>query len=168
LFGAPNPQYLNGIAIAALQAIADTGATSIFIMERTPCKNIRPAIRPLTINLPDGTKVKLTHTCDITIPGLPKVLVGHAVPKLTIASLIGIRVLCNAGCKALFTKNKCYVWYNGNIILCGKKDPSTDLWTLPTLPINTDIEEGTQSIDELTSAPSQMVCPPPKKEPHCH
>ena len=27
LFGAPNPQYLNAIAIAALQAIADTGAT---------------------------------------------------------------------------------------------------------------------------------------------
>ncbi len=57
LFGAPNPQYLNAIAIAALHAIADTGATSIFIMEGTPCKNIRPAIRPLTINLPDGTKV---------------------------------------------------------------------------------------------------------------
>ena len=149
LFGAPNPQYLNVIAIAALQAIADTGATSIFIMEGTPCKNIHPAICPLTINLPDGTKVKSTHTCNITIPGLPKVLVGHVVPKLTIALLIGIRVLCDAGCKVLFTKNKCDVWYNGNIILCGKKDPSTDLWMLP---INTDIEEGTQSIDEPTSA----------------
>jgi hypothetical protein len=123
LFGTPNPQYLNAITIAALQAIANTGATSIFIMEGTPCKNIRPAICPLTINLPDGTKVKLTHTCDITIPGLPKVLVGHVVPKLTIALLIRIRVLCNAGCKVLFTKNKCNVWYN------------------------TDIEEGTQSID---------------------
>jgi hypothetical protein len=58
LFGAPNPQYLNAIAIAASEAIADTGATSIFIMEGTPCKKIQPAIRPLTINLPDGTKVK--------------------------------------------------------------------------------------------------------------
>ncbi len=160
LFGAPNPQYLNAIAIAASQAIADTGATSIFIMEGTRCKNIRPAKRPLTINLPDGTKVKSTHTCDITIPGLPKVQVGHVVPKLTIASLIGIRVLCDAGCKVLFTKTKCNVWYNGNIVLCRKKDPSTDLWMLP---INTDIEEGTQSIDIPTSAPSQMVCPPPKK-----
>ncbi len=41
------------------------------------------------------------------------------------------------------------MWYNGNIILCGKKDPSTDLWTLP---INADIEEGTQSIDKPTNA----------------
>ncbi len=160
LFGAPNLQYLNAITIAALQAIADTGATSIFIMEGTPCKNIRPAIRPLTINLTDGTKVKSTHTCDITIPGLPKVLVGHVVPKLTIASLIGIKVLCNAGCKVLFTKNKCDVWYKGNIILCGKKDPFTDLWTLP---IYTDIEEGKQSINKPTIAPLQTVCHPTKK-----
>ncbi len=160
LFGKPNPQYFNAIAIAALQAIADTGTTSIFIMEGTPCKNLRPAICPLTINLPDGTKVTSTHTCDITIPGLPKVLVGHVVPKLTIASLIGIRVLCDAGCKVLFTKTKCNVWYNGNVILSGKKDPSTDLWMLP---INTDIEKVTKFINEPTIAPSQAVCPPKHK-----
>ncbi len=63
LFGAPNPQYLNAITIATSQAIADTGAMSIFIMEGTLCKNLGPAIRLLTINLPDGTKVKSTHTC---------------------------------------------------------------------------------------------------------
>jgi hypothetical protein len=72
-----------------------------------------------------------THMCDITIPGLPKVLVGHVVPKLSIASLIGIRVLCDKGCKVVFTKTKCDVWYKGKVILSGKKDPSTDLWTLP-------------------------------------
>ena len=37
LSGAPNPQYLNAIAIAELPAIADTGETSIFIMEGMPC-----------------------------------------------------------------------------------------------------------------------------------
>ena len=116
LFGAPNKQYLNAIAIAASQAIADTGATYIFIMEVTPCKNLCPATSPLTINLPDGTKVKSTHACNITISGLPKVLVGHVVPKLSIASLIGIRVICVAGCKVLFTKTKCDVWYKGTVI----------------------------------------------------
>ena len=104
LFGAPNPQYLNAIAIAASEAIADTGATSIFIMEGTPCENLQPAIRPLTINLPDGMKVKSTHTCNISIPGLPMVLVGHVVPKLSITLLIGIRVLCDAGCEVVFTE----------------------------------------------------------------
>ncbi len=62
------------------------------------------------------------------------VLVGHVVPKLLIASLIGIRVLCNAECKIVFTKTNCNVWYKGKIIFSGKKDPSTDLWTLPISP----------------------------------
>jgi hypothetical protein len=33
MFGLPMPQYLNALSLAALQAIADTGATSIFFME---------------------------------------------------------------------------------------------------------------------------------------
>jgi hypothetical protein len=86
--------------------------------------------------LSDGSKVKSTHTCDITIPGLPTVLVGHMVPKLSIASLIGIGVLCNAGCKVVFTKTSCNVIYDGKIILCGNKDPSTDLWMLPVNATN--------------------------------
>jgi hypothetical protein len=69
LFGSPSQQYLNAIVIKTNQAIADTGATSIFIMEGTPVNNLRPLLQPLTINLPDGSKVKLTHMCDITIPG---------------------------------------------------------------------------------------------------
>jgi hypothetical protein len=34
----------------------------------------------------------------------------------------------------MFTKTNCDVWYKGKIILSGKKDPSTDLWTLPIGP----------------------------------
>ena len=50
------------------KAFADTGATAIFVMEDVPVNNKRRAIKPLTINLPDGTRVKSTHECDITIP----------------------------------------------------------------------------------------------------
>jgi hypothetical protein len=69
--------------------------------------------------------------CNITILGLTVILTGHIVPKLTIASLIGNRVLCDARCTVVFTKAKCEVIYNKKIILRGYKDPSTDLWTLP-------------------------------------
>jgi hypothetical protein len=131
LFGTPLPQYLNAIPIAALQVIAEKRATSIFVMEGTSVQNLWPAIHPLTINLPDGSKVKSTRTCDITIPGLPTVLVGHVVTKLSIASLIEIRVLCNVGCEVIFTKTSCNVIYDGKVILRGDRDPSTDLWTLP-------------------------------------
>jgi len=49
--------------------------------------------------------VKSTHECNITIPGLPQTPMGHIVPKLSIALLIGIQVLCAAGCKVTFAVN---------------------------------------------------------------
>jgi hypothetical protein len=131
LFGSPMPQYLNALTITTNQAIADTGATSIFIMEGADVDNKRPATVPLTNNLPDGKWVQSPHVCDIQIPGLPTVLTGHIVPSLRIASLIGIRPLCKAGCKVIFDNKKCNVVIDGVVILRGFKDPSTDLWTLP-------------------------------------
>ena len=121
----------NAITIAKSHAIADTGATSIFIMKGTPVKNLRKSDNPITIKLPDGSKVKSTHICDINIQGLPSVLTGHIVLGITMASLIGIRILCKAGCKFVFDDEKCEVFYKNNIILRGYKDPTTDLWTLP-------------------------------------
>jgi hypothetical protein len=102
LFGSPMPQYLNALTIATNQAIADMGATSIFIMEGADVDNKCPAMVPLTINLPNGKWVQSTHVCDIRMPGLPTVLTGHIVSSLCIASLIGIRPLCKAGCKVIF------------------------------------------------------------------
>jgi hypothetical protein len=103
-------------------------------MEGADVKNKRPAIKPLTINLPDGRQIESTHRCDIDIPGLPTTLTGHIVPNLAIASLFGIRVLCKAGCKVVLDDAKCDVLYQGKLILRGYKDPSTDLWTLPIVP----------------------------------
>jgi hypothetical protein len=100
-------------------------------MEGTPMENIKPTMSPITINLPDGKRVRSTHTCDITIPGLPTVLVGHIVPGIKMALLFGIRVLCKAGCTVTFDDEKCVVRYNNKIILRGYKDPKTDLLTLP-------------------------------------
>jgi hypothetical protein len=66
-------------------------------------------------------------------------LTGHIVPQLKIASLIGIRVLCEAGCKVTFDKDYCDVIYDGKIIVRGYKDASTDLWTLPIVNSNNAI-----------------------------
>jgi hypothetical protein len=90
LFGTPSHESLNAITIDAQQAIADTGATSIFIMDGVDVDNKRVATNPITINLPDGRQVKSSHVCDFIIPGLPSRLVGHVVPGLAVASLVGI------------------------------------------------------------------------------
>ena len=102
-------------AIPPTHAVADTRATLVFVLKGTPMKNIRPAPNPLTINLPDGTVVQLTHICDFEIPGLPTVLEGHIVPDLTVALLIGIRILCKAGCIVIFTNTACHVIYGGKL-----------------------------------------------------
>ena len=90
------------------------------------------------------------------------VLVGHVVPKLSISLLIGIRVLCNAGCEVLFTKINCNVWYKGKVILSGTKDPSMDLWTLPIGPQN---EQAKKTMIEQKFLPPALrpVSQSPKK-----
>ncbi len=77
-----------------------------------------------------------THVCNVTIPGLPTVRMGHIMPNMTSASLFRIRLLCKAGCTVIFNKDKCQVIYNEKIILTGCKDPTSVLWMLPILPIN--------------------------------
>ena len=78
-------------------------------------------------------KVQSTHICDVTIPGFPVMLTGHIVPEMAMASLLGIRVLCKAGCKVVFTNTMCKVIYKGKVILTGYKDPKSNLRTLPIL-----------------------------------
>jgi hypothetical protein len=136
------------MTIASNEAIADSGATQIFVMDGIPVHNKQETTCPLKVALADGRRVMSTHMCDIIIPGLPTKLVGHIVPELSITSLFGIRVLTAAGCTVKFDNEKCVVKYNGKIILTGMKDPTTDLWTLPivgsagkTSPTDTHVEQ---------------------------
>jgi hypothetical protein len=125
------PQYLNAMTIATHMALADTRTMSIFIMEGADVANKQVAQTPLTIHLPNGNKVMSTHICDINIPGLPTVLMGHIVPSLGITSLMGICPICKAGCTVVFNNDKCDVMFNGKVILRGYKGPTTNLWMLP-------------------------------------
>ena len=52
IFGTPMPQYLNALTIAANKAIADTGATAIFIMDNAKVSNKRITTKPLKVNCP--------------------------------------------------------------------------------------------------------------------
>jgi hypothetical protein len=120
--------------VAPTHAVANTGATAIFIMEGTPIHNKRLTKQSIFISLPDRCKVNSSHICNVAIPGLPFfVLNGHIAPNITMASLLGIGILCKAGCKVIFTVETCCVIYNGKVILMGYKEPKSNLWTLPIL-----------------------------------
>ncbi len=114
--------------IPITHAVADTEATSVMVMKDTPMKNVRPATKPLNINLLDSTMVRSIHVCDLEIPGLPYVLEGHIVPDLTLALLIGIQILCKMGCTVVFTDTACYVRNQGKDILTGYKPIGPTAW----------------------------------------
>ena len=111
-------------------------------MEGTPVLNKQPTTCPLRVYLADGRQTMSTHMCDVKIDGLPFVLTGHIIPDLSIVSLFGIRLLTEAGCTITFDKKFCTVRYNSTIILQGKKDVATDLWTLPLGKPSTSTHHG--------------------------
>jgi hypothetical protein len=96
--------------------------------------NLRVAVLPLTVNLHDGQQVRSTRTCNVVVPRLPQPLRGHDILDLAMASLFGIRPLCNVGYIVVFHKDQDEVQYNGKIIFVGPKNMSMDLWTLPITP----------------------------------
>jgi hypothetical protein len=100
-------------------------------MDGMPVHNKQQTTCPLKVALANGRRVMSTHMCDIIIPGLLTTLIGHIIPKSSIASLFGIHVLTEAGCMVKFDNKKCVVRYNGKIILIGMKNLTTDLWALP-------------------------------------
>ena len=59
------------MTITSNEAIADLGATQIFIMDGTPVHNKQKTMCLLKVALADGRRVMSTHMCDIIIPGLP-------------------------------------------------------------------------------------------------
>jgi hypothetical protein len=102
------------------------------VQDGVPVVNKQAAKNLLTVNLPDGHQVQSTHTCNVVVPGLLSLLVGHIIPNLAIASLFGIRPLSNTGCIVVFHIDRVEVWYNGKLILIGPQNLMTDLWTLPS------------------------------------
>jgi hypothetical protein len=121
-------EQVHTMMIKPTNAVADTGATSVFVMEGTPCKNLRLAENPITFSFPDGKKVTLMQICNITIPGLPFTLLGHIVPEMKMTSLLGTRILCKVQgrLQSIFDDKKCQVIFNNKVILTGYKVPSSN------------------------------------------
>ena len=91
------------LKIAKNMALADAGATGQFVLPGTPVTNIKIARHPLKINLPDGDCLTSTHICTLDIPWLPnEAKEAHIFPGLAHASLISIKILCDAGCKVTY------------------------------------------------------------------
>ena len=59
---------------------------------------------------------------------------AHIVPGLAHASLISTRKCRDAGCKVMFDKEECRVYFENKLVLVGGRDIATGLWQLPINP----------------------------------
>ena len=113
-------------------AVLDSGATGNFLVTDAPLSEKQETTQPLTASLPDGNKLRSTHTGLINVPRLPRSgRIGHVIPGLSRYSLVSVVVLCNAGCDVMFTKIDVTVKYRGRVTLTGRKCTRTGLWMAP-------------------------------------
>jgi len=61
--------------------------------------NIKPAVHPIHVELPNGTYLHSTHTAMLDLPMLPTAArTAHVFPGMTTGSLLSIGMLCDHGC----------------------------------------------------------------------
>ena len=53
-------------------AILDSGATSHFLCMDAQATGVTPTKDPITVTIPDGTKLTSTHTRELDLPNLPQ------------------------------------------------------------------------------------------------
>ena len=112
-------------------AIADTGYTGHFLQMDSPCENKIQTNDGIFVNMPNNTRIRATHTCTVTIPGVPHAACsGHVFPHLN-TPLVSIAQLCDHDCVATLDKTSVVITRHNSTVLTGFRDPSTNLWRLP-------------------------------------
>ena len=123
------------IKISVNQAIVYAGATGRVILPGSPLNNIQPETRPLVINFPYGETLQSTHTGNLDIVWIPKEATrSHIVPGLACTYLVSIKILCNAGWKVSYDKEKCLILYSNKLVWQVTREPLKILWILPLRP----------------------------------
>ena len=85
-------------------------------MTTAPVPKKIPAVSPIMVTLPDGTRVSLMHECKLALPQMPAAArFGHIFPSLASHSLLLVVTLCNAGCGVSFKDITCEILFIGRL-----------------------------------------------------
>jgi hypothetical protein len=110
-------------------AILDSGCTSNLLSADAPCSDKQAAHVPLNVNMPNGTTIQSSHTCNLLLTDLqPQARQAHILPRLVQNSLISVGQLCDNGCTVTFTQDQVTVSKNGKCVMYGSQDPKSRLW----------------------------------------
>jgi hypothetical protein len=110
-------------------AILDSGCTSNFLSDTAPCSKKQAVHVPINANMPNGTTIQSSHTCDLLLKYLPpQARRAHILPGLVHNSLILVGQLCDNGCNVTLTQEQVTVSKNGKCVIYGSRDPRSRLW----------------------------------------
>jgi hypothetical protein len=95
-------------------AILDSGCTSNFLSAAAPCSDKQAAHVPLNANMPNGTTIQSSHTCNLLLKDLtPQARQAHILTGLVNNSLISVGQLCDNECSVTFTQDQVTVSKKG-------------------------------------------------------
>jgi hypothetical protein len=105
-------------------AILDSRCTINFLSAAAPCSNKQAEHVPVNVNMPNGTTIQSSHTCNLLLTDLPpQARQAHILP-----GLISVGQLCDNGYSVTFTQDQVTVSKNGKCVMYGSRDPKSRLW----------------------------------------
>ena len=112
------------LKITKKEGITDAVVIGNFVPPGAPVNNLKPAIKPISINIPGGSKIMPTHTCELNIDGITyQSIMDYIAPGLAHASLISISALCDAGCNVKYGESICSVYFKNKLVCKGGREP---------------------------------------------
>ena len=112
-------------------AVADSGASGHYLTIRCKSFETWKATNKISVKLPNGVCIQNTHETHLPIPQLPEsARLARIFPELSSVSLISISQLYNAGCIAIFDKQKVTISLKAKVILSGVRNFKNGLWEI--------------------------------------
>jgi hypothetical protein len=100
-----------------------------FLSAAAPCSDKQAAHITLNVNIPNGTTIQSSHTCNLLLTDLPnQARQAHILPGLVHNSLISVGQLCDNGCSVTFAQDQVTVSKNEKCVMYGSRDPKSRLW----------------------------------------
>jgi hypothetical protein len=107
-------------------SILDYGCTSNFLSASAPCSDKQAAHVPLNVNMPNGTTIQSSHTCNLLLTDLPpQSRQAHILPGLLHNSSISVGQFFDNGCSVTFTQDQVTVSKNQKCVMYGSRDPKS-------------------------------------------
>jgi hypothetical protein len=94
-----------------------------------PCSDKQAAHVPLNVNMPNGTTIQSSHTCNLLLTDLPhQARQAHILPGLLDNSLISVGQFCDNEYSLTFTHDQVTVSRNGKEVMYVSQYPKSRLW----------------------------------------